>query len=158
MKNLRRGDAVWFISRVTCCIEAAVAIELLFFAGDPGQHPGLNAAEVGTNERVPRRYTDHAPAAVAQDRQRALVQLFDVLIIAGRHCSDRSVEILDDWPLQVLRLESLTGTAAGGCSVVTKRAADTIIITSTGEQGIDLSSCCLGASKSKLQHPLRLYR
>ena len=97
-------------------------------------------------------------AAVAQDRERPRIQLFDVLIVAGGNCGDSSMEIVDNWPFQILRLKSLTCPATGGGAMVAKRTANAVVITGTREQRIDLLDCCLSTAEAQLQCPLHLWR
>ena len=54
---------------------------------------------------------------------------------------------------QILRLVSLTSPSASAGTVVAKGAADAIIITSTGEQGVKLLYSRLGAAQPQLQSP-----
>ena len=89
-------------------VEAPVGIELPLFAGNPGQHPGFDAAEVGADQHMPGCCTDHGAAAVAHHRERSRIELANVLIVAGRNRGDRSIEIVDDWALQILRLKTFT--------------------------------------------------
>ena len=97
-------------------------------------------------------------AAVANDGKRPRIELRTCCIIAGGNGSDRRIEILDGRALQVLRLETFAGPAAGGCAVIAKGTANTIVIAGTGEQRIDLLDCCLSAAEAQLQRPLHLWR
>ena len=43
-KYLARGDAVWLVARIVRLVEAAIAFELPFLAGNPRQHARLSMA------------------------------------------------------------------------------------------------------------------
>ena len=42
-EDLAGGDAVRLVARITCRVKAAIAVELPFFAGNPGQHAAFDA-------------------------------------------------------------------------------------------------------------------
>ena len=50
-----------------------------------------------------------------------------MLVVAGRDCGDRRVEIFDSGTLQVLRLETFAGPAAGGGAVIAEGTAHAIV-------------------------------
>ena len=75
-----------------------------------------------------------------------------------RDRGDGGVEILDNRALQVLRLKSFTDPAAGGGAVIAESTADAIVITGTGEQGIDLLHRRLSTAEPQLEHPLHRRR
>ena len=81
-----------------------------------------------------------------------------MLIIAGGNCSDRSIEIVNNGTFKILRLKTFTGPAAGGCAMVAKSAADTIIIAGTSEQRIDLFRRGLCPIEPQLEYPPHLWR
>ena len=105
-----------------------------------------------------RRCADHRPAAVANDSKRPRIEASHVRIVAGGNCSDRRVEIVDGRALQVLRLETFAGPAAGGCAVIAEGATHAIVITGAGKQRIDLLDGSLCTAKPQLQRPLHLRR
>jgi hypothetical protein len=53
-------------------------------------------------------------------------------IVAGADGSDRSIQVIDNGPLQVLSLESFPSPPTRSCAVVTEAAANTIIFSCAG--------------------------
>ena len=96
--------------------------------------------------------------AVANHTKRPRIEAAHVRIVAGGNGSDCRLEIVDGRALQVLRLETFTGPAAGGCAVVAKRTANAVVITGPREQRIDLLDCCLSTAEAQLQCPPHLWR
>src|SRR5262245_22391537 len=107
---------------------------------------------------MPRCCTDQGAAAVANHTKRPRVKAAHVRIVAGGNGSDCHLEIVDGRALQVLRLETFTRPAAGGCAVVAKRPANAAVIIGSREQCIDLLDCCLSTAEAQLQRPLNLWR
>src|SRR5215467_3128903 len=64
------GLAIRFITRVVCCIKTPICVELPFFAGYPCQNPALNRAEVGADQCVTGRGTNHCTRAVTHNGER----------------------------------------------------------------------------------------
>ena len=75
-----------------------------------------------------------------------------MLIVAGRDCGDRGIEIFDNGALQILRLKTFAGPAPGRCSVKPEGAADTIVVAGTSEQSVDLLDRRLGTAEPELEH------
>ena len=107
---------------------------------------------------MPGRGNDHRPAAIAHHSEWAWVQRPYVRVVASGDCSGSSDEILDDRPLQILRLEPFSTPSAGAGAVVAKCAADPIVCAGTGEQRVDLLHRRLGAADPELQHTLHRCR
>src|SRR5262249_123186 len=89
------GFTIGFITRIVCCIKASVCFEFPFFASNPSHYTALDRAEVGTNQYMTGCCANHGAAAVAHHRERPRIQASNVLIVAGRYCSDGSIKIND---------------------------------------------------------------
>src|SRR5262245_20531260 len=137
-------------------IEPSIAIQFPLLAGNPGQHSGFDAAEVGADQNTPRRSADHGAGAVPDHRERLRIQALDALVVAGCDRSDGCIKIINDGALQILRLDAFSYPAAGSCTVVPEGTADAIVITSTGEDGIYLSCCRLGTVDPELENTTHL--
>ena len=74
-----------------------------------------------------------------------------MLIIPGLHGGDGGINVVDDRPLQILRLESFAGPAAGRSTVVTERAAYPIVGSHSPQQCVNLLHGGLGAAEPQLQ-------
>ena len=81
-----------------------------------------------------------------------------MLIIAGRNRGDRRLEIFLLRPLQILRLESLAGPAAGGCFMKLQCAADTAVVAGTLQQCLDLLDSGHTAILAELERALYFRR
>ena len=54
--------------------------------------------------------------------------------------------------LQILRLKTFAGPAAGGCAVIAERAADAIVVAGARKQRVDLLHRGLRAAEPELEH------
>src|SRR6516225_8415276 len=97
--------------------------------------------------------TDKAARNIADHRKWLRIELFDVRIVAGADGSDDSIDVLGLWPLQILRLQTITGPASGAGAVVAQCAANPAIIFTAHKQSIDLLRRGLGTALADLEHP-----
>ena len=77
---------------------------------------------------------------------------FTCCIIAGRNRIDRRGKVVDNGTLQILRLETFSGPAAGGGAVIPEGAPHAIIVTGAGKQGVDFLDGSLGTAEPELEH------
>src|SRR5262249_36974078 len=97
------------------------------------------------------RSANHGAAALTHDSKRPQIQLAYMLIVAGGNRGNRSVDILDSYALQILRLESFTRPSAGGGAVITEGTTHAIVVASTGKQCINFLGGSLGAAQAELE-------
>src|SRR5262249_20756776 len=125
------SDAIRLITRIVRGIEPAIAVELPVLIRDPGQAPGLDAGEITSNQYVLGSSTDHGATQITDNSQWLWIEAANVSVVAGRHRSDRRVDVLRHWMLKVLRLHSIAGPPPRTCPVISECATDPVIITAT---------------------------
>ena len=76
-----------------------------------------------------------------------------MLVVAGGDRGDGGVEICNDGPFQVLRLQSLAGPTAGGGAVIAEGTTYTIVGAGTLQQRVDLLDRGLCTPKPQFEHP-----
>src|SRR5262249_27081684 len=68
LENARRRRTIGLECRIAANVELPIYVELPMFAGDPGQHPRLDRAEIGPDQNMTGRGTDHSAREIAGDR------------------------------------------------------------------------------------------
>ena len=67
-EDLARRNAIRFVARILCCIEAAIGIELPIFTSDPREHTAFDVRRSRRRSTyVSRRRSDQTAADIADD-------------------------------------------------------------------------------------------
>src|SRR5262249_25157482 len=122
-EDLAGGFAVRLVARIAGCVIAAIAINLPFFTGNPGQDPALDRTEIRANEYPPGSGGDQAPGDVADDGERLWVKCLNMLKIAGGDRGNGGIDVLHERPLEVLRLHAIANPATRRSPVIPESAA-----------------------------------
>ena len=120
---------------VAARVEVGPELELRTLAGEPRQHPALDAAEVRGDEPVPRCRYDCRAGDAADDRERIVVVLFDPLVVAGRNELDRRRQVEPIRLFQVLRLHAVGSPPPRSRPVIFERSANTVAVAGLCEHG-----------------------